>query len=165
MSVTIMNLSYLMICIHFQKETHFSEKRLIFISFLIDKGTKKAASKTLCKEMVDDVTICLFLERGPCTAIGVSDDIHTVPDDQITASSHYLSYYSYEGRLNGTSGWCTGSHSDSVYLQIDMGVEYSVCAVATQGKPASYLESFILSFSTDGKNWSTYQEDGVDKVQ
>ena len=43
MSVTIMNLSYLMICIHFQKETHFSEKRLIFISFVIDKGTNKAA--------------------------------------------------------------------------------------------------------------------------
>ena len=43
MSVTIMNFSYLMICIHFQKETHFSKKRLIFISFLIEKGANKAA--------------------------------------------------------------------------------------------------------------------------
>ena len=42
MSMTIMNLSYLIICIHFQ-ETHFSTKRLIFISCLIEKGANKAA--------------------------------------------------------------------------------------------------------------------------
>ena len=52
------------------------------------------------------------------------------------------------------------------YLQIDMGAEYSVCAVATQGKSkGSYVTSYQLSFSTDGETWSTYQEDGVDKVK
>ena len=115
--------------------------------------------------MVDDVTIRLFSEPGPCTAIGVSDHLKTIPNGQITASSYYLSYYSYEGRLNGASGWCAGSKDDSEYLQIDMGAEYSVCAVATQGMPSTYLKNFILSFSTDGNNWSTYQEDGVDKVK
>ena len=116
--------------------------------------------------MADEVTICLFLEPGPCTAIGVSDDIHTIPDDQITSTSYYLSYYPYEARLNGESGWCT-RNDDGIteYLQVDMGAEYTVCAVATQGKPDSYVKSFILSFSTDGEVWSTYQEDGDDKVK
>lgn len=51
------------------------------------------------------------------------------------------------------------------YLQIDLGAEYSVCAVATQGKSSgSYLTSYKLSFSTDGETWSFYQEGGEDKV-
>lgn len=116
--------------------------------------------------MVDEVTICFVLAPGPCTAIGISDDIYAIHDHQMTATSHYLLYYPYNGRLNGASGWCAGSRDDpDDYLQIDMGAEYSVCAVATQGKPASYMKSYMLSFSTDGINWSTYQEDGVDKVQ
>ena len=86
--------------------------------------------------MVEDVTICFVLGPGPCTAIGVSADINNIPDDQMNATSHYLAYYSYNGRLNGTSGWCVGSRDNYAddYLQIDMGAEYSVCAVATQGK-------------------------------
>ena len=117
--------------------------------------------------MVEDVTICFVLGPGPCTAIGVSADINNIPDDQMNATSHYLAYYSYNGRLNGTSGWCAGSRDNYAddYLQIDMGAEYSVCAVATQGKSSgSYLTSYQLSFSTDGETWSTYQEDGQDKV-
>lgn len=103
--------------------------------------------------------------EGPCTAIGVSADIYSIPDSQMTTTSHYLSYYSYNGRLNGSSGWCAGSRDNpDDYLQIDMGAEYSVCAVATQGKSSgSYLTSYQLSFSTDGETWSTYQEDGQNK--
>lgn len=122
--------------------------------------------KTLCKEMISEVTICFVLVPGPCTAIGVSADIYSIPDSQMTTTSHYLSYYSYNGRLNGSSGWCAGSRDNpDDYLQIDMGAEYSVCAVATQGKSSgSYLTSYQLSFSTDGETWSTYQEDGQNKV-
>ena len=116
--------------------------------------------------MVREITICFVLLPGPCTAIGVSADIYNIPDDQMTTTSYYLRYFSYNGRLNGSSGWCAGSKDDpDDYLQIDMGAEYSVCAVATQGKSSgSYLTSYQLSFSTDGVTWSTYQEDGVDKV-
>ena len=124
--------------------------------------------KTLCNEMVDGVTICFVLATGSCTAIGVSDDIYAIPDDQMTATSNYYSYDPYKGRLNGTSGWCAGTTDDQlgVYLQIDMGAEYSVCAVATQGKSSgSYVTSYQLSFSSDGEIWSTYKVDGVDRVQ
>ena len=86
--------------------------------------------------MVDDVTVCFVLASGPCTAIGVSDDVYAIPDDQTTTTSHYSAYYSYNGRLNGTLGWSVGSRDDYLddYLQIDMGAEYSACAVETQGK-------------------------------
>ena len=122
---------------------------------------------TLYKEMVSKITICFASVPGHCTAIGVSTDVYTIPDDQMTATSNYLAYYSYNGRLNGTSGWCAKSNTDysNDYLQIDLGAEYSVCAVATQGKSSgSYLTSYKLSFSTDGETWGFYQEDGEDKV-
>ena len=110
--------------------------------------------------------MCFVLVPGPCTAIGVAEDIYNIPDDQMTATSYYLLCYSYKGRLNGGSGWCAGSKEiTDDYLQVDMGAEYSVCAVATQGKESgSYVTSYTLSFSTDGVTWSTYQEEGEDKV-
>ena len=117
--------------------------------------------------MISEITIGFVLAPGLCTAIGVSANIYNIPNSQVTAPSHYSSYYSYLGRLNGTSSWCAGSRDDPIdYLQIDMGAEYSVCAVATKGKSSgSYLKSYQLTFSTDGQTWTTYQEDGQDKVQ
>jgi len=126
-----------------------------------------SCENTLYKEIVSEKTICFVSVPGHCTAIGVSADIYTIPDDQMTATSNYRAYYSYNGRLNGTSGWCAESRDDysDDYLQIDLGAEYLVCAVATQGKSSgSYLTSYKLSFSTDGETWSFYQEDGEDKV-
>ena len=114
--------------------------------------------------MISEITIDFVLATGPCKAIGVSADIYDIQDSQMTTTSNYLAYYAYNGRLNGSSGWCAGNR-DGDYLQIDMGAEYSVCAVATQGKSSgSYLTSYQLSFSSDGQSWTTYQEDGQNKV-
>ena len=110
--------------------------------------------------------MCFVLVPGPCTAIGVAEDIYDIPDDQMTATSIYRQYYSYQGRLNGESGWCAGSKEiTDDYLQVDMGAEYLLCAVATQGRSTgSWVTSYKLSLSTDGVTWTTYQEEGVDKV-
>jgi len=114
--------------------------------------------------MISKIRIDFVLATGPCKAIGVSADIYDIQDKQMTTTSNLLSYYAYNGRLNGSSGWCAGN-KDGDYLQIDMGAEYSVCAVETQGKSSgSYLTSYQLSFSTDGQSWTTYQEDGENKV-
>ncbi|KAL9952642.1 hypothetical protein ACROYT_G039920 [Oculina patagonica] len=84
----------------------------------------------------------------------------------MTASSYYLQYYPYMGRLNGEKGWCQGTSTISNdYLQVDMGALRTICAVATQGKKnGSYVTSYKLSLSTDGVNWNTYQEGNTDKV-
>ena len=102
---------------------------------------------------------------GTCKALGVADS-NKIPDDKMTTSSVYLSYNPYEGRLNGSSGWCPSTRSNlEDYLQIDMGSLRSVCAVATQGKSSgSYVTSYKLSFSTDGETWNTYQGQSQDKV-
>ena len=95
------------------------------------------------------------------------EDPNIIPNAKMTASSNYLSYYPYNGRLNGNTGWCqkTSSITGTDYLQVDMGLTRSICAVATQGKKnGSYVTSYKLKLSTDGAYWTTYKENNVDKV-
>ena len=89
----------------------------------------------------------------------------------MTASSYYNShYYPHYGRLHGRRGrgaWCpktTDNRGD--YLQIDMGAQRTVCAVATQGRAryGEWTKRYKLSLSRDGVNWLFYQEDNKTKV-
>ena len=98
------------------------------------------------------------------------EDPDIIPDAQITASSNYASYYPHKGRLNGDSGWCQRPFEiPDNYIQVDMGARRAVCGVATQGTAqgkvqGSFIESYTLSFSTDGTSWTTYKEENVEKV-
>lgn len=101
--------------------------------------------------------------------MGVAD-INKISDARMSSSSHYLSYYAYYGRLNGSrggGGWCPETRTNRTdYLQIDMGEVYSVCAVATQGKlTGSYVTSYKLQLSIDGIQWMVYKESNKDKVK
>ena len=100
------------------------------------------------------------------------EDINTIPDDRITASTfHDSRYQPYYGRLNGRRGvigaWCTKTTDDRTdYLQVDMGAVRSVCAEATQGATGSYwITSFKLKLSLDGTTFNYYMEDNVVKVK
>jgi len=97
---------------------------------------------------------------------GVADP-GIIPDNQISASSYYRSYYSYYlpyyGRLNGTrgKGWCASSCCyNQDWLQVDLGRTIEVCGVATQGHRGrgrnSVVTDFKLSYSFDGNVWTTY---------
>ena len=112
--------------------------------------------------------LCLDASPNPgaCAAVGVEDP-NIIPNAKMTASSNYLSYYPYNGRLNGNTGWCqkTSSITGTDYLEVDMEVTRSICAVATQGKKnGSYVTSYKLKLSSDGVHWTTYKENNVDKV-
>ena len=101
-----------------------------------------------------------------CPPLGI---LNQIPDNRITASSHYLSYYAHYGRLHGTQGgggWCPKtSSSRNDYLQVDLGAQHALCAVATQGKKSgSFSVGYKLSLSLDGVNWSFYQEQDTNKV-
>ena len=94
---------------------------------------------------------------GACVAVEVGDP-NIITNAKMTASSNYLSYYPYNGRLNGNTGWCqqTSSITGTDYLQVDMGITRSTCAVATQGKKnGSYVTSYKLKLSADGAHWTT----------
>ena len=105
-----------------------------------------------------------------CEPIGVAD-VNKIPNYRMTASSVYSigGYYPYSGRLNGNGryqAWCASSQERTEYLQVDMGAEYSVCAVATQAQNAGFFwtTSYKLQYSLDGVNYYTYKENNVEKV-
>ena len=107
-----------------------------------------------------------------CLPVGV-EDINTIPDDRMTASSiASTSYQPFYGRLNGKRGafgvWCSKSGSDRTdYLQVDLASVKTVCAVATQGsgRGTSRVTSYKLQFSLDGSSFTTYRENNVVKVR
>ena len=104
-----------------------------------------------------------------CRAVGV-EDRNKIPDGRMTASTYYLSYHSYYGRLNDSQGpgaWCAETETDRTdYLQVDMGAVHSVCAVATQRHRMgpSWITSYKVHLSTDGVTWNSYTENNVEKV-
>ena len=104
-----------------------------------------------------------------CKAVEVTDP-KKIPDARMTASTVYsLHYQPYYGRVNTTRGaqrWCPRTTSDRTdYLQVDMGVVHSVCAVATQTlNTGEYTQTYYLRLSVDGLTWNTYEENKAKKV-
>ena len=145
-----------------EKQRHF------FTGNFFGVFARGSNSNCLVDWIVGERTVfCLCVFPGNCTAIGVAADNYNVSDSQMTASSVYLQYYAYKGRLNGPLGWCQKYQhiTNSDYLQIDMERLRYVCAVSTQGKKnGSWVTSYKLKFSTDGIIFTTYQENNVDKV-
>ncbi|CAH3174395.1 unnamed protein product [Porites evermanni] len=108
--------------------------------------------------------------KSACVPLGVASK-SSIPDARMTASTYYnYEYYPYYGRLNGSRGhgaWCTDTTTDRTdYLQVDMGKEYTVCAVATQGHKDSRTgtTSYKLHFSSNAITWNTYNENNEEKV-
>ena len=98
-------------------------------------------------------------------------DNNIITDARFRASSVYSSSYNpLYGRLHetrGNGGWCPLSKTDRTdYLQVDMGVVRSVCAVATQGELArdEWTTSYRLQLSTNNITWNTYKETNIEKV-
>ena len=103
-------------------------------------------------------------------AIGVASR-DTVPDSSFSATSEYNNFYkASNGRLNGTSAWAPSDNNNANdYLQIDLGYEFIICAVATQGNgkvPGAneWTTKYKIQLSLDGATFVTYQENNVDKV-
>ena len=94
-----------------------------------------------------------------------------IPDNQMTASSHYRDEKNSakHGRLFNVSGygWFPEKNNKTDWLQVDLGKEFQVCAVATQGGNCNgeWTTAFKLLYSSDDKNRQTYQDgNGVDVV-
>ena len=98
-------------------------------------------------------------------------DRNMIPDARMTASTtNSDKEYPYYGRLNEGRGygvWCPDTRSDRTdFLQVDMGTEHLVCAVATQGHGwGARVTSYKVRLSADGITWITYKEINIKKVQ
>ena len=98
-----------------------------------------------------------------------------IPDENIVASSWQEPFHSFRpeaGRLDNEDGvWCPntlGNPDKKHYVQIEFPSRYNVCAVATQGSPlhsTDWVKKYRLQFSLDGKNFTTYTENGTVRVQ
>ena len=95
----------------------------------------------------------------------------TVPDSSFSATSEYdNSYKASNGRLNATSAWIPSDNNKADdYLQIDLGYEFIICAVATQGNAKvpganEWTTKYKIRLSLDGATFVTYQENNFDKV-
>ena len=89
-----------------------------------------------------------------------------IPDSQMTASSFWkekINCGAMYGRLFNMSGfgWCAGDNrttDKSNWLQVDLGKEFYVGAVATQGGTwYIYTTDFKLFYSSDEGTWQAYQ--------
>lgn len=106
-------------------------------------------------------------------SLGVTDG--KVPDDCISASSSLDDNHSpSQCRLNTKeegekmAGWAAKDNDENQWIQIDFGRLAEITKVSTQGKGGEsthHVTSYLLSFSTDGENFTVYQEGGQDKVQ
>ena len=103
-------------------------------------------------------------------AIGLaSRDI--VPDSSFSATSEFSNFYkASNGRLNGTHAWePSGKNNANDYLQIDLGYEFIICAVATQGNGKvpdanEWTTKYKIQLSLDGTIFVIYKENNVEKV-
>ncbi|XP_048577892.1 uncharacterized protein LOC5504709 isoform X2 [Nematostella vectensis] len=73
------------------------------------------------------------------------------------------------GRLGGSTkkNWCASTKDTGQYLQIELGPnEHKITAVATQGanNHDSWVLTYTLSSSYDGRSWADYKEGGSVKV-
>ena len=92
----------------------------------------------------------------------------TVPDHRFTASSSYDSRYRpWTARLGGSQGWGPLSNDrTNPWLQIDLGNNYFICAIATQGFAGvnEWTTKYKLKLSSDHKVWEYYKEGGTEKA-
>ena len=99
-----------------------------------------------------------------------------IPDSAISASSSYNtdSLAPFVGRLspfpdgNIFGGWASLYNDGDQFLQVDLGTERKITAVATQGSKISdqWVKSYSLSYSDDGAFWETVKdEQGYTQVE
>ena len=75
-------------------------------------------------------------------------------------------YFLYE-RFNIISrkGWVKASKDKTPWIQIELDHSFQINGVLTKGGYGQWVSTYKISYSSNGINWTEYQEqDGVDKV-
>ncbi|XP_078378064.1 uncharacterized protein LOC144661241 [Oculina patagonica] len=111
----------------------------------------------------------LNVASGSCNDFDLGVGSGSIADSKITASSvQSASTPAKNDRLNHTAGspWCAGTSDTNPYLQIDLQTLHIICAVSTQGNSRGdqWVKTYIIQSSTDGSNWTNYNETGQLKL-
>ena len=115
-----------------------------------------------------------FLERyewdqgGPCNTSEVAFGVETgkIADSQISSSSAYPGLEAVRGRLKGASSWSARVLNKDQWVQIDLGRNEVVTAIATQGRANAnqWVKSYSVSYSLDGENFLSYKTKDIVKA-
>lgn len=96
-----------------------------------------------------------------------------IPDSSLSASSFLTAadgaqnarlHLQLEVGLNGA--WRPATNDANQWLQVDFIAERQVTAIATQGREIGdyWVTTYTLSYSSDGHNYTHYQQEGITKV-
>ena len=71
-----------------------------------------------------------------------------------------------KGRLNGAASWTARVRNKNQWIQVDLGRDEVVTAIATQGRANlnQWVTSYYVSYSLDGKVFVSYKTKGVVKA-
>jgi len=89
---------------------------------------------------------------GGGAAVGAwGEDQPALPDAHLVASSSAEGFSSAQGRLLASSGaWCADSGDARPWLEVDLGAELPVTAVAVQGEASGFVTQFAVDFWREG---------------
>jgi hypothetical protein len=90
------------------------------------------------------------------------------PNHYFSASSSYGdTRLAHLSRLDSKTSWSSfKTNNPNDYLQVDLGLDYQICAVGTKGSNAhsEWTTEYKLAYSLDNKHWMNYREKGIVKV-
>ncbi|XP_060068811.1 neurexin-4-like [Ylistrum balloti] len=118
----------------------------------------------ICHGYVRDKTPYRDTDCLDGTPVGIGVDSGSrIPDGNMWASSSTSSIrLPARGRLMETAGsWTSKVQNSAQYLGIDLGREYLLTRLQTQGRQGTdeYVTEFMLSFSVDRKTWRFYSNE------
>ncbi|XP_002155492.1 discoidin domain-containing receptor 2 isoform X1 [Hydra vulgaris] len=62
--------------------------------------------------------------------------------------------------FTATDAWCPSISNDKQYFAVDLGEEFSISKIATEGKldTGRYVKLYTLDYSSDAKKWTEYKD-------
>ena len=89
-----------------------------------------------------------------------------IRDSRIASSSFWTGLPPQEGRLNCSTAWSANENDKNQWIQVDLGKEKVVTAIATQGRKNAdqWVGSYFVSYSLDREKFERYQINGEDEV-
>ncbi|XP_066264272.1 lactadherin-like [Branchiostoma lanceolatum] len=88
-----------------------------------------------------------------------------IADGQLTASSVTPGFEARWGRLNGERAWQMDTFDQSQWLGVDLGRDWYVSAIRTQGLGPGYVETYRVVYRVNGSSqFNVYTENGRAKI-
>jgi hypothetical protein len=145
--------------------THFLDTYLIALptALTINVNVNALALTDLQKSMCRFVCTLLYITARSRLGLGVEDG--RIPDGFLTATSMWNKGHGPQrARLNiartrsGVGAWCGRHNNRRQFLQVDIGSQAKVVAIATQGRQDAnqWVKSYKISSSKDGIRYKYY---------